>query len=112
MKILSSILIAMCLLATPAMFTGCATNQSREAVIFYTFKDVQIIVHRAYDVFAEKVVLGKVSPAEKAKVEDAYVRYQDAYRVAFNLARLNPDSITPADVQRLADEVIKLIYKL
>lgn len=112
MKYLSSILIALCLIAAPATFTGCGTTQSREAIVFYTFKDVQIIVHRAYDVFAEKVVRGKVSDSEKAKVEDAYVRYQDAYRVAFNAARLDPSAITPAEVQRLADEILKLIYKL
>jgi len=113
MKYLSSILMALCLIAAPAAFTGCSTtDQSREAIVFYTFKDVQIIVHRAYEVFADKVVRGEVTPEERARVEDAYVRYQDAFRTAFIVANQDLTKLTPADVQRLADEITKLIYRL
>lgn len=108
-----SILIAVCLIAAPAVFTGCGTtDQSREAIVFYTFKDVQTVVHRAYDVFAEKVVLKEVSPEERAKVEEAYARYQKAFSTAFALANSDLSQFTPANVQRLADEIVKLIYKL
>lgn len=113
MKYLSSLLIALCLIAAPATFTGCSTtDQTREAIVFYTFKDIQTIVHRAYDVFAEKVVRGKVSDSDREKVENAYVAYQDAFRTAFTVASMDLTKLTPVEVQKLANELINLIYKL
>jgi len=113
MKYLRLILLAVCLTATPAVFTGCVSpNQPREAIVFYTFKDIQIIAHRAYDVFAEKVVRNDVSADNKAKVEAAYAKFQDAFRAAFKAAQNDMTKLTPIEVQKLADELMRLIYSL
>jgi len=110
---MKTILLALALLSVPIGFTGCSTtNTTREAIIYYTFKDTQTIVHRAYDVFAERVVLGKVSASNQKDVEDAYVKYQDLFRTEFVAAQLDLSKPAPDELRKLADEVVKLIYKL
>jgi len=112
MKYLRLILLAVCLTATPAVFTGCKTATTQEQIVFYTFKDIQIVAHRAYDVFAEKVVRNDVSAENKAKVEAAYAKFQDAFRAAFKAAQSDMTKLTPVEVQKLADELMRLIYSL
>ncbi len=108
---LKLIILALCLATAPAVFTGCETA-TKEQIVFYTFKDIQIIAHKAMDVFAEKVVLGKVTPAKKAEVESAYAQYQAAFKLAFVAAQNDLSKLTPTDVQRLADQLVRIIYAL
>lgn len=110
-RILSSILIATCLLSAPITFTGCGTT-SHEAIIYYTFRDTQTLVHRGMDVFAENVVLGNVKPGKKAEVEAAYKTYQTAFKLALMATSGDLNQPVAANVQRLADELIKLIYSM
>lgn len=113
-KLLSSILIAACLIAAPATFTGCANmgaaKLTPEAVVYYTFKDVQIVAHKAMDVFAEQVVLNKVSPVKKEKIEGQYRQYQAAFKLALTAAAGDLKSPAPLNVQKLMEELVKLIY--
>lgn len=111
-KILNSLLIAACLIAAPAVFTGCGTTPTNEALIYYTFRDTQTLVHRAMDVFAENVVLGNVKPAKKTEVEAAYKSYQTAFNLALMATSGDLNNPVSANVQRLADELVKLIYSM
>lgn len=100
-------------LTIPLTFTGCSsTPQSREAIVYLTFKDIQTVAHNAYGVFADRVVLGAVTVAEKEKVEAAYKQYQDAFRLAFTAAAADWSKPVPANVKALADALTKLIYQL
>lgn len=113
MKKLTLLALFCALLVVTPTFTGCSTTgATREAIIYYTFKDTQTVVHRAYDVFAERVVLGKVSASKQKDVEDAYVKYQDLFRTAFAASQLDLSKPAPDALRKLADEVVKLIYKL
>lgn len=109
-------IFAASLICAPLTITGCSstngTPPTREAIVYFTFKDIQTVAHQAYGVFADRVVLGKVSNAEKSQVEDAYRNYQDAFRVAFLAASQDWSKPIPAQVKALADELTKLIYKL
>ena len=111
MKYLRLILLAVCLTATPAVFTGCETTK-QEQIVFYTFKDIQIVAHRSMDVFAEKVVRKDISAENKAQVEAAYAKFQDSFRAAFKAAQSDMTKLTPIEVQKLADELMRLIYSL
>jgi len=102
------ILLALAMLAAPISFTGCTTTDAtREVIIYYSFKDTQTVVHRAYDVFAERVVLGKVSASKQKDVEDAYVNYQDLFRTAFAAAQLDLSKPTPDELRKLAEAAAK-----
>lgn len=109
-KILNSLLIAVCLIATPATFTSCATKPTPEAIVYYTFKDIQVVAHRAYDTFAEQVVLKKVTPVKKEKIEGQYRQYQAAFALALTAAAGDLKSPAPLNVQKLMEELVKLIY--
>lgn len=113
MKLLTSIILGLSLLVAPVTFTGCvATSNSREAIVFYTFHDIQTAVHEAMNVFAERVVRGQATTSQQESVEKAYRDYQDAFRVAFALAQSDWKKPVPADVNRLSKILTDLIYSL
>lgn len=109
-------IFAASLICASLTITGCSstngTPPTREAIVYFTFKDIQTVAHSAMGVFADRVVLGKVSNAEKSQVEAAYRKYQDAFRVAFLAATQDWSKPIPDQVKTLLDELTKLIYKL
>lgn len=109
---LSLLLVAILAISAPVSFTGCASPATREAVVYYSFKDTQTAVHRAYDGFAELVVLKKVNPVQRQKVETAYKAFQSTFRVSFKAASYNWDSPAPATLRKLADDLLAVIRTL
>lgn len=113
MKYLSSILIAVCLIAAPATFTGCSsTPRTREAIVYFTFHDIQAGVNEAMNVFSERVVRQRVTLSQQDSVEKAYRDYQAAFRVAFALAQSDLSRPAPENVTKLSEILINLIYSL
>lgn len=100
---------ALCL----APLTGCKTTEppTREARIAYTFQDTWTLARVAYDAFAERVVLGKVSRADEARVDAAWNHFRAAFAVAFRAASQNWNTATTAKIDALRDDLLDLIRR-
>jgi hypothetical protein len=93
-------------LAVVLIFSGCATTP------YKTLRTVAVSVDAARAYYADQIVAGKVSEERQAKIDAAVVKYQAAMNVAIAAARMDLKAPAPADVQRLASEVIVLVQQL
>lgn len=95
---------------------GCASLQStpptREAVVYYAFRDTWSGAHEAYKGFCELVVLGKVSKADEADVDKAWNRFRVGFKAALLAANNDWSAVTPASVIAQKDDLITLIRAL
>ncbi len=113
MKTLRLLIVALLLCATPT-FTGCSLfkNQTAEAVKYYSFKDSWTLSKTAYDHWCERVVSGKVTKENEAKVDAAWNKFRAGFQSAMALARQDWTSATPATVLALQTELLNLIKTL
>ena len=104
MKTIRLLIIAVAISVASLTFTGCVAPRTAEARVYDTFKTTYNAAYSSYESYCKLVVLGKVSKAEEAKVDAAW---ND-----FRAASLNWTAATPAQVQKLADDLNRLILSL
>lgn len=93
-------------------FTGCGGGTApvtREAQIYYTFKDTWTVAHKAYQGFCERVVQGKVSKESETKVDARWNQFRAAFKISFRAANQDWTQPSDAELNRLRDEVLTLI---
>lgn len=103
------------LLAFGAMttFTGCATGpQTREAIVYKSFRTTWATVLAAHDVYCERAVLGKVKPEDMAKVDAAWNKFRAVFKVSFAAAQRDWTLPTPATLDAAEKELLELIRSL
>jgi len=102
------------LLAFGAMttFTGCTTPQTREAIVFNTFKDTWTVAHAAYQAHCENVVTGKVSKEKEIKVDREWNRFRLAFKTALSVANQDWTQMPPASLDVAEQQLINLIRNL
>lgn len=112
-NLLHSGLLAFALICGFAVFTGCQTTQPTvEAVKYNSLRATWTVALSTHDVYSEMVVLGKVKPADQADIDRAWDDFRAAFKVAVILAEQDLTSATPANVERLKDDLITLIRSL
>lgn len=109
MKKLLVAALGLSLLLSPVAFVGCAGPQTKEAIVFHSFRDSWDASRSAYRAWQELVVSGKISPTKEAAVDKAWNNYRATFRLAFDAATRNWDATTPQDVERLRVELLNLI---
>lgn len=92
--------------------TGCATNRTTEAKVFDSFKTTYNFAYHAYEGYATLVVQGKVSKADEQKADDAWNKFRNGFKLAFQASSLDWNAITPAEVTLLANEFNRFILSL
>ena len=111
-RILSLICVSTFLACSSTTFTGCATPQTREAVIFKSFKSTWIVSKTAYDVWCERVVQGKTTADAEVAADNAWNKFRAVFSSSFKLANLNWDAPTDAQLALAQDELLNLLRKL
>lgn len=94
--------------------TGCAwlKNTPAETVKYYSFLDSWTLAKAAYDGWSERVVQGKITPENEAKVDLAWNKYRAAFQFAIGVARQDWNAVTPKTVADLQLELLQLIASL
>lgn len=102
------------LLAFGAMttFTGCTTPQTREAIVFNTFKDTWTVAHSAYQAHCENVVSGKVSKEKELKVDREWNRFRIIFKTALAAANQDWKQMPPASLDVAEKQLLLLIRTL
>lgn len=100
------------MLTVPVVMPGCAGPQTREAVVFHTFRSTYNATRTAYEGYLELVVQQKVDQAQVAKVDAAWNDFRSAFALAFRAASNDWTASTPESAQKLADDFIKLVRTL
>lgn len=111
-SILQAIIVALLLLCGPGVFTGCKNTQTVQTRAYSTLKQTQILVDKAMNVYGQLCVTGRLSIAQQAQIDQLHAQYREAFRLAAGAARLDYTTVTPANVQYLADLLLELITKL
>jgi len=93
-------------------FTGCTTPQTREAIVFNTFKDTWTVAHAAYQAHCENVVTGKVSKEKEIKVDREWNRFRLAFKTALSVANQDWTQMPPASLDVAEQQLINLIRNL
>jgi len=94
--------------------TGCAAFSNTPAVTvrYFTLLDSWTLTKAAYDSWSERVVSGKVSQEDEAKVDAGWNKYRDSFQVAIKLARQDWNSPSPGDLTKIQNELLLLIQTL
>lgn len=105
------------LLILPAcQFLPGRTNQepapTAQAVKYFELADTRALVDAAMRTYGEAVVLGKVHPADEAKIDVAHATFQVAFKTAVRAAFYDVGTITPDNVRDLALQLVTLIQTL
>jgi hypothetical protein len=93
-------------------FTGCSTPQTREAVVFNTFKDTWTVAHAAYQAHCENVVTGKVSKENEIKVDEAWNKFRLAFKTSLALSNQDWSKAPPASLDAAEQQLLRLIRNL
>lgn len=110
---LCAVLLAAAWFSLPVLLPGCgATPETRQAATYKTLKSVQIAVDAAMKVYGTAVVTGHVAIEKQTEIDAKHMQYRSAFRLAVSVARNNLSTAPPADLQRLADELQRLITSL
>ncbi len=112
MKLLKSLLASILIVTSVVTFSSCSTPQTKEAIVFNSFKDTWSVAHAAYAGWCEQVVAGKVSPEKEDKVDAQWNTFRASFRLAFVASSKNWNAATPADVEQFKNELLALIRNL
>lgn len=93
-------------------FTGCTTPQTREAVVFNSFKDAWTVAHSAYQAHCENVVRGKVSAEKEAKVDEAWNKFRLVFKASLAVAHQDWSKPAPATLDAAERQLLILIRTL
>jgi hypothetical protein len=77
-----------------------------------TLKETDMDVSWPMTKFRNAAGFGKVTATEQKEVNDAYARYEAAYREALQAAHNNPNAPAPANVKALANQVIEAVQSI
>jgi hypothetical protein len=107
-------ILLLCLLPAASLtvgVSGCALfqNTPAETIKYYTFLDSWTLSKAAYDGWAERVVMGKVTHDQEAKVDAAWNKYRAAFSAALGLAKQDWSAVTPATLGAIQIELLNLI---
>lgn len=95
------------------LLTGCgATPETRQSSSYKTLKSVQLAVDAAMKVYGTAVVTGRVSVEKQAEIDAKHGHYREAFRLTAQAARNDLNAIPSADLQRMADELQRIISSL
>jgi len=86
-------------------FNGCATR----AGTYPTLKQTEINVHWPMVSYQNAAAAGRLTLAEKERINQAYAAYKTAFDQALQAAGGNHNAPTPDNVKALANEVIRTI---
>lgn len=110
-RILTSIILAVTLLATPAL-TGCVAPTSVKAKAFLTLQDTWSAKDRAMKVYADLAVRGKLTIEQRQKVWMAHDKFQRSFDAALGLVGQDWTAPTPQIVEVSATELVSLVNSL
>ncbi len=100
---------ALALFLLLAMFiAGCTTSQ--KAVAYKTLNVTALTVDSALKAYADVLVKGKVDQGTQIKVVQAKAQYEMGFKLAVEAAHNDLTTLTPAQVQALADKLLALIF--
>ena len=94
---------------------GCITTSTpptAEAIKFNTLRSTWTIALATHDVYAEMVILGKVTAKDQADIDSAFENFKAAFKVAALLAESNLAAATPENVEKLKEDLVTLIRSL
>lgn len=92
---------------------GCSTvPQTREAIVFNTFKDTWTVAHSAYQAHCENVVRGHVSREKEAQVDAAWNKFRLVFKTTFRVAHQDWKLPAPATLAAAERELLTLIRTL
>lgn len=101
--------VACLLIATATLFfAGCASHDP-QTVAWHTLNDTRIMVDGAERAYGDAVALGRVTPEKQRDADAGIIKFHAAFKLAVVAARANWNAMTPDDVQRQADALIKLL---
>ena len=93
-------------------FTGCTTPQTREAIVFNSFRDAWTVAHSAYQAHCENVVRGKVSAEKEAKVDEAWNKFRLVFKASLAVANQDWSKPAPATLDAAEQQLLILIRTL
>jgi len=107
-------LLAVALLVTPAVITGCqtTTTTTAEAAKYYTLRDTWNTSLAIYRSYAELAVQGKVSLRDQQDIDRAWNAFRVGIKLALSAAQNDWSAVTPEGVDALRNNLIILIRSL
>lgn len=102
----------------PVAFTGCGVfgiggkNITKEARVYYSFRDTWTVTHNAYAGWCERVVQGKVSKSDEQTVDKAWNDFRAAFKISFEGASKDWTKATPEDLTVYSQKVLNVIRQL
>lgn len=111
---MKTLLLALCL-ALAAFTPGCVTTgapPTKEAVVFYTFRDTWSATKAAYEGYCELAVQGLVSQADQADIDAAWNQFRVGFKLALLASQRDWSATTPDSVVALKNDLITLIRSL
>lgn len=90
------------------LLAGCATDPRAKA--FQSLDSIRIVVDRAEKVYGRQCALGKIPPADQAKIDSRILQFHAAYLFAVDAASADYATLASPDLTRLAESLVQLIY--
>lgn len=106
MKKLTPLLVCLTLLFGSLPQMGCTSTSA--AVAYRTIASVKLAVDTGMNVWADRVIDGKATPAQEAQVKAAFEKYTAAARSAAAVMRSTADPANP-DLTAAADALLNLL---
>lgn len=110
LSLLGTVMIGGVLLFTPGCVTDAASRPTPQAVAYFTLADTRALVDAAERAYGRAVAAGRVTPDQERDVDEKIIRFHASYKLAVRAARTNYSTLTPPDVQKLADALVATIY--
>ena len=103
---LESLILILPMLCMALLLSGCASLQNPN---YPTLKQTDINVSWPMTNYRNASSAGRLTLAEKQRIDQAYAQYQAAYNQALQAAGGNTNAPTPDNVKALANQVIQAI---
>jgi hypothetical protein len=111
-KLINGSILVIALLIPIGMQMGCATSSSTPTTVsaanYRTIGTVKIAVDTGMKIWADRVIDGKTTPAQEAKVRAAFDTYR-ATTITYIDANLSDSTAAPADITNAAIALINLL---
>lgn len=102
------ITVAPLVIVTPmAVTSGCTTSQ--KTVAYKTLKSVQDASVTGLEVYRAAYNRGEIDTDTRARVLDAYTKYQRTFSVAITAAQMDYSAPTPPEVAAALTELLNLV---